>query len=47
MKLLTFIIVILYCVVCWACLDAAARADEQAQRMYDEWKKRKKQKFEK
>ena len=44
MKLLIFAIVISFCLTIWACLDAAARADEQSQRMYDEWEK---QKFEK
>ena len=41
MKFLIFAVVISLCLTFWACLDAAARADEQSQRMYDEWNKRK------
>lgn len=44
MKLLIFAVVILFCFILYACVVAGARADEQSQRMFEEWEQ---QKFEK
>ena len=41
MKFLIFAVVISFYLILWACLDAAARADEQSQRMYDKGKNKK------
>lgn len=44
MKLIIGLIIILIVIILYACIVAGARADEQSQRMFEEWEQ---QKFEK